>query len=147
MDQNYIGNTNQKSGLTKHLFKDFQKAYFHFKSRLEASRNCHYSFYVGIEGAFPYICEGEGRSHINNEDIKMLYDRCNQMLDALKSMDLDDSDKNMVDVVVKTGNYLVMVLDFTTHETRLRELEESQSSKRSRLEFTGEGLLSRINAL
>ena len=77
----------------------------------------------------------------------MLYDRCNQMLDALKSMDLDDSDKNMVDVVVKTGNYLVMVLDFTTHETRLRELEESQSSKRSRLESPGDGLLARINAL
>ena len=147
MDQNYIGNTNQKSALTKHLFKDFQKAYFHFKPRLEATRKWEYSFFFGIQGAFPYICAGEGRSHINNDDIKMLYDRCNEMVGALESMDLDDSDNIMVDILVKTGNYLAMVLDFTAHEARLRELEESQSSKRSRLQSPGEGLLARINAL
>lgn len=147
MDKNYIGNTNQKSSLTKHLFKDFQKAYFHFKDRLQDRRKLPIPFYVSIEKAFPYICAGEGRSHINNNDIKMLYDRCNEMVGALESMDLDDSDNIMVDVVVKTGNYLAMVLDFTAHEARLRELEESQSSKRSRSELPGGGLLARINAL
>lgn len=148
MDTNYIGNTNQKkSEFTKHLFQDFERAYRHFKPRLEASRKWGYQFYVGIEYAFPIICQGEGkRSHINNEDIKMIYERCNAMLDVLKSMDLDDSDKNMIDVLVKTGNYLAIVIDFTALEARLKQLEESRSPKKGRVASLG-SLLARIDAL
>jgi len=143
----YEGNTNSKSAFTKHLFSDFKKAYFHFKPRLEATRQFDYKLYLAIEGAFPYICLGEGRSHINNEDIKMLYDKCEEMLHALQSMELDDSDNIMVGLVVKTGNYLAIVLDFTAQEARLRQLEGFQTTKRGKFEGSTEGLLTRINAL
>ena len=146
MDKNYIGNTNSKSAFTKHLFVDFRKAYFHFKPRLEASRKFGYDFYFSIEGAFSYICEGEGKPHINNEDIKQLYERCNQMLGAIQLMELDDSDNVMVDVVVKTGSYLAVVLDLTAQEARLRDLEGFHASKRSRIDGS-KALLTRINAL
>ena len=142
-----MGNTNRKSAFTKHLFSDFKKAYWHFKPRLEARRQFDFSFYFAIEGAFPYICLGEGRTHINNEDIKMLYDRCESMLHVLQSMELDDSDNIMVGLVVKTGNYLAIVLDFTAHEARLRLLEGFQTTKRGQFEGSAACLLTRINAL
>jgi excinuclease UvrABC ATPase subunit len=145
MDKNYMGNTNSKSAFTKHLFADFRKAYFHFKPRLEASIQGH-EFYFAIEGAFPYICEGEGKPHINNDDIKQLYERCNQMLGAIQLMELDDSDNVMVDVVVKTGSYLAIVLDLTAQEARLRDLEGFHASKRSKMDGS-KALLTRINAL
>ncbi len=146
MDKNYMGNTNSKSAFTKHLFADFKKAYFNFKPRLEASRNFPLDFYYPIESAFPYICEGKGKPHINNDDIKQLYERCNQMLGAIQLMELDDSDNVMVDVVVKTGSYLAIVLDLTAQEARLRDLEGFHASKRSKMDGS-KALLTRINAL
>jgi len=119
----YRGNTNLKSAFTKHLFSDFRKAYFHFKPRLEARRQFEYHFYAAIESSFPYICYGEGMPHINNADVKMLYGRCEELLLAVQSMELDDADNIMAGLVVATGNYLAMVLDFTAHDARLRRVE------------------------
>ena len=134
LDLNHKGATNIKSDLTKHLFTNFKEAYFHFKPRIEASRQFNYEFCFSIEFAFPYVCEGQGdRSHINNDDIQMLHDRCEAMVALLKTQELDDQDKIMLDVVVKTGNYLAITLDFMAQDVRLRALEsEVESRKRTR---------------
>jgi len=131
LDLNHKGATNIKSELTKHLFGDFQKAYFHFKRRIEAARQFDYKFVLSVEGAFPYVCSGEGdRSHINNDDIKMLHERCESIVALLKTEQLDDQDKIMLDVVVKTGNYLAITLDLMAQDVRLRALESEVESRR-----------------
>lgn len=131
LDLNLKGATNIKSELTKHLFTKFKEAYFHFKPRIEAARQFDYKFVVSIEGAFPYVCEGQGdRSHINNDDIQMLHDRCEAMVALLKTQELSDPDTIMLDVVVKTGNYLAITLDFMAQDVRLRALESEVESRK-----------------
>jgi hypothetical protein len=135
LDLNHKGATNIKSELTKHLFRNFETAYFHLKPRIEATRKAtgqfDYKFIFSIEDAFPYICLGKGdRSHINNDDIKMLHERCEQMVAVLKTEQLDDQDKIMLDVVVKTGNYLAITLDLMAQDVRLRALESEVESRK-----------------
>ena len=138
LDLNHKGATNIKSDLTKHLFGNFEKAYFHFKRRIEAAGKFDYTFVLSIEGAFPYVCLGQGdRSHINNDDIKMLHERCEEMVALLKTEQLDDQDKIMLDVVVKTGNYLAITLDLMAQDVRLRALE-SEVESRKRKHAAGE---------
>ena len=60
MTENYIGSTNIKSELTKHLFGDFRKAYWHFKDKIQATRLVGHEFVVFIEGNFDITCDGEG---------------------------------------------------------------------------------------
>ena len=124
MDLHYKGNTNIKSELTKHLFGEFRKAYYHLKPKIEAHEHLSYNFYVFIENNFDAFCDGVGTlTHITNEYIQNLHEICEVMVRVLKMIQLDDQDKIMLDVVVKTGNYLAIILDFITQDTRLRELE------------------------
>ena len=133
MDQNYKGNTKIKSELTKCLFRDFKNAYFHFKSRIEASERIDYTFVMSIENALPYICNGKGdRTHINDDDIKMLHQRCEAMVSFLNPMPLNDIDKTMLDIIVKTGNYLAIILDLIEQNSRLRVLESESLENRKR---------------
>jgi hypothetical protein len=121
-DLNYKGYTNIKSALTKELFQKFRDAFFHFNQKIQEHSKMHHSFYTWIHDLFQYICDGRGtRAHINNEDIEKLHERVEIMVEVLKTTDLDDKDKVMLDVIVKTGNYLAIIRDFIAQDARLRE--------------------------
>jgi hypothetical protein len=68
--------------------------------------------------------------NINNDDIKMLHERCESIVALLKTEQLDDQDKIMLDVVVKTGNYLAITLDLMAQDVRLRALESEVESRK-----------------
>ena len=124
MTENYIGSTNIKSELTSHLFGDFRKAYWHFKDRIQAKIMLPVTFYIFIENNFDVMCDRAGtRTHIRNNEIQQYHERCEQMVGVLKTMDLDVQDNIMLDIVVKTGNYLAIVLDFIAQDKRFRQLE------------------------
>ena len=126
MAENYIGSTNIKSELTSHLFKDFRKAYWHFKDRIQAKQRLPVSFYIFIENNFDVVCEmGGSRTHIRNTEIEQYHARCEQMVGVLKTMELDAQDNIMLDIVVKTGNYLAIILDFIAQDKRLGQLERN----------------------
>ena len=126
MAENYIGSTNIKSELTKHLFGDFRKAYWHFKDRIQAKIRLPDQFYIFIEMNFDVMCDRAGtRTHIRNTEIEQYHERCEQMVGVLKTMDLDVQDNIMLDIVVKTGNYLAIILDFIAQDKRLRQLESN----------------------
>ncbi len=148
MDVNYKGNTNIRSELTKHLFLDFRNAYFHFKPRMETDRRFNITFYFGIEFALQILCEDEEAepSHISNTHINELHSRCERMVSVLKPMQLDDKDKMMLDVVVKTGNYLAIILDLiaqdsalNTQDSRLKALESTKRKSEDVKEKSGRG--------
>jgi hypothetical protein len=124
MAENYIGSTSIKSELTSHLFRDFRKAYWHFKERIEATTSLPVSFCFFIENNFDVMCDRAGTlTHIRNTEIEQYHARCEQMVKVLKTMELDAQDNIMLDVVVKTGNYLAIILDFIAQDKRLRQLE------------------------
>ena len=124
MAENYIGSTNIKSELTSHLFGDFRKAYRHFKDRIQAKTRWPVSFYIFIESNFDVVCDRAGTlKHIRNTEIEQYLERCEQMVGVLKMMDLDAQDNIMLNIVVKTGNYLAIILDFIAQDKRLRQLE------------------------
>lgn len=133
MDENYIGSTNIKSELTSHLFRDFRKAYWHFKERIEAKITLSYHFYMFMESNFDVMCEMAGtRTHIRNNEIEQYHARCEQMVKVLKTMELDAQDNIMLDIVVKTGNYLAIILDFIAQDKRLGQLERNVLSEGKR---------------
>jgi hypothetical protein len=125
VDMDYKGCTTIKAPLTKHLFRDFKKAYFHFKNRMEAHKDkWDYTSTFFTQGAFPYICDGTGdKTHIINKDINQLHSICETMVEVLETMELDENDKIMMELVVKTGNYLAITADFIAQDAKFRELK------------------------
>ena len=120
-DLNYNGYTNIKSALTKELFQKFRDAFFHFNTRLQGHIH-DMTFYLWMTELFHYICDGHGtRTHINNEDIEKLHERVEKMVEVIKTTNLDDEDEVMLDVIVRTGNYLAIIRDFIAQDARLRE--------------------------
>ena len=112
------------SELTSHLFRDFRKAYWHFKDRINAKIRLSDNFYIFIENNFDVVCDRAGsRTHIRNTEIEQYHARCEQMVKVLKTMELDAQDNIMLDTVVKTGNYLAIILDFIAQDKRLGQLE------------------------
>ena len=70
------------------------------------------------------MCDRAGTlTHIRNTEIEQYHERCEQMAGVLKTMDLDAQDNIMLDIVVKTGNYLAILLDFIAQDKRFRQLE------------------------
>jgi len=124
VDLNYIGCTNSKSALTKHLFRDFYKAYDHLYQRMQLKRDLGYAFYFWISDSRNVFCDGGGgRTHIVNEDIKRFHSACETMVRVLETMELDANDKIMMDHVVKTGNYLAITADLIDQDAKFRELK------------------------
>ncbi len=121
VDLNYKGYTNIKSALTKDLFQKFRDAFFHFNTRLQEHIRDR-TFYFWMNELFEYICDGQGtRTHIKNVDIEKLHEKVEIMVEVLKATNLDDEDKVMLAVIVKTGNYLAIIRDFIAQDARLRE--------------------------
>ena len=125
LDLNYIGSTNIKSALTQNLFRDFYKAWDHFNQRIQlVGERLDPQFYIWIGGESRDVyCKGEGgRTHINNFDIKHFHSNCESIVQRLHMMELDENDKIMMDHVVKTGNYLAIIVDFIDQDAKFREL-------------------------
>ncbi len=79
------------------------------------------------------MCEMAGTlKHIRNTEIELYHARCEQMVKVLKTMELDAQDNIMLDIVVKTGNYLAIILDFIAQDKRLRQLERNVSTEGKR---------------
>ena len=118
----YQGNTNIKSVLTQHLFQNFKKAYFHFKERIQGHQRLPTVFYTFIEELFEVICDGSGKeTHIAEYDIATLHGRVEKIVGVLKTMDLNDQDQIMLDIIVKIGNYLAIIRDFIGQEARFKQ--------------------------
>ena len=125
VDTNYIGCTNVKSALTQNLFRDFYKAWDHFNQRIQSvGERLPPQFYIWIGGDSRDIyCRGGGRSHINNFDIKRFHSDCEKIVQRLHMMELDENDKIMMGHVVKTGNYLAIIVDLIDQDAKFRELK------------------------
>jgi len=118
----YQGYTNIKSVLTQHLFQNFKKAHFHFKERIQDHQQLSATFYRTTEELFEVFCDGSGKeTHIPEHEIATLHERVEMIVDVLKTMDLNDQDKIMQDIIVKTGNYLAIILDFIKQEARFTQ--------------------------